>query len=63
MATSASAAFRPRTKEWSKTMALDRKTHKLFLPSADFKAAEAGKRPTIIPKTFAILVYDKEGKQ
>jgi outer membrane protein assembly factor BamB len=53
-----------KTKERSKTMALDRKTHKLFLPSADFKpAAEAGKRPTIIPKTFAILVYGMEGKQ
>jgi DNA-binding beta-propeller fold protein YncE len=53
-----------KTKERSKTMALDRKTHKLFLPSADFKPAEkAGSRPTIVPKTFAILVYGTEEKK
>src|SRR5262249_11349687 len=44
-----------KTKERSRTMALDRKTHKLFLPSADFKPAAGGGRPTMIPKTFAIL--------
>ena len=44
-------------------MALDRKTHKLFLPSEDFKPAEkAGQRPTIVPKTFAVLVFGKEEK-
>jgi DNA-binding beta-propeller fold protein YncE len=49
-----------KTKVGSKTMALDRKTHKLFLPSADFKPAEKpGTRPTMVPKTFAILVYGK----
>jgi DNA-binding beta-propeller fold protein YncE len=42
-----------KTKAGSKTMALDRKTHKLFLPSADFKP---GTR-MIVPKTFAVLVY------
>jgi DNA-binding beta-propeller fold protein YncE len=52
-----------KTKERSKTMALDGKTHKLFLPSADFKPAVGGGRPTIDPKTFAILVYGKEGKK
>ncbi len=51
-----------KTKERSKTMAVDRKTHKLFLPSADFKPAAAGGRPTIDPKTFAILVYGKSEK-
>jgi DNA-binding beta-propeller fold protein YncE len=52
-----------KTKPGSKTMALDRKTHKLFLPSADFKPAEkAGQRPTMVPKTFAVLVFGKEEK-
>jgi DNA-binding beta-propeller fold protein YncE len=51
-----------KTKERSKTMAVDRKTHKLFLPSADFKPAAAGGRPTIDPKTFAILVFGKSEK-
>jgi DNA-binding beta-propeller fold protein YncE len=52
-----------KTKERSKTMALDPKTHKLFLPSADFKPGTGGGRPTIDPKTFAILVYGMEGKK
>jgi hypothetical protein len=39
-------------------MALDRKTHKLFLPSADFKPATTG-RPTQVPGTFAVLVFGK----
>jgi DNA-binding beta-propeller fold protein YncE len=45
-----------KTKVGSKTMALDPKTHRLFLPSADFKA---GGRPTVVPKTFAVLVFGK----
>jgi len=50
-----------KTKTGSKTMALDRKTHKLFLPSADFKANPDNPRarPTMVPKTFAVLVYGK----
>jgi DNA-binding beta-propeller fold protein YncE len=51
-----------KTKDRAKTMALDAKTHNIFLPSADFKAAAGGGRPTIDPKTFAILVYGKGGK-
>jgi DNA-binding beta-propeller fold protein YncE len=47
-----------KTKMGSRTMALDRKNHKLFVPSADFKA-EGSSRPTIIPQTFAILVFGK----
>ena len=41
-------------------MALDRKTHKIFLPSADFKANAGGGRPMMVPKTFAVLIYGKE---
>lgn len=52
-----------KTKVGSKTMALDLKTHRLFLPSADFKPGEKpGSRPTMVPKTFAVLVFGKEGK-
>jgi DNA-binding beta-propeller fold protein YncE len=46
-----------KTKKGSKTLALDKKTHRLFLPSADFKGEGRG---TMVPKTFAILVYGKE---
>jgi hypothetical protein len=47
-----------KTKVESKTMALDRKTHNLFLPSADYKPGATPKsRPTMISKTFAILVF------
>jgi DNA-binding beta-propeller fold protein YncE len=48
-----------KTKTGSKTMALDRKTHRLFVPSADFKANPGGGRPTMVPKTFAVLIYEK----
>jgi YVTN family beta-propeller protein len=50
-----------KTKVGSKTMALDRKTHKLFLPSAEFKTDpdKPRARPTMTPKTFAVLVYGK----
>ena len=50
-----------KTKTGSKTMALDRKTHNLFLPSADFKSDpdKPRARPTMVPKTFAVLVYGK----
>ncbi|HEV3143430.1 MAG TPA: YncE family protein [Gemmataceae bacterium] len=52
-----------KTKFGSKTMALDRKTHQLFLPSAEFKAAEKqGARPTMVPKTFAVLVFARMEK-
>ena len=50
-----------KTKTGSKTMALDPKTHKLFVPTAEFKASDRpGGRPTMTPKTFAVLIYGKE---
>lgn len=53
-----------KTKARSKTMALDAKTHKLFLPSADFKPSGQPKgRPTLVPKSFAILVYSNSPRQ
>ncbi len=52
-----------KTKPRSRTLALDPKTHDLFLPSADFKAAAAGgqrQRPAVVPGSFAILRFSKE---
>jgi DNA-binding beta-propeller fold protein YncE len=48
------------TRQGSKTMALDPKTHRLFLPAAEFKpAAKGGGRPTMVPGTFVVLVFGK----
>lgn len=50
----------------ARTMALDPKTHKIYLASADFEAstnqAAAGQRqrPKMVPGTFKILVYGME---
>jgi YVTN family beta-propeller protein len=46
-----------KTKAGSKTMALDRKTHNVFLPSADYAGGKPGGKP--LPKTFEILIYGK----
>jgi DNA-binding beta-propeller fold protein YncE len=48
-----------RTQVGSKTMALDAKTHKLFLPAAKFKPATANARPKMEPGTFSVQVYGK----
>jgi DNA-binding beta-propeller fold protein YncE len=47
-----------KTKKGARTMALDRQTHKLYLPSADFKDNPGG-RPIVAPKSFAVLVFGK----
>jgi DNA-binding beta-propeller fold protein YncE len=47
------------TQRGSRTMALDPKTHKLFLSSAKFKPAAGGGRPGIEPGSFAVLVFGK----
>ncbi len=49
-----------KTKERSRTMALDPKTHDIFLPSADFKPNAGGGRPSVVPGTFAVLRFSKE---
>jgi len=48
-----------KTRVGSRTMALDPKTHRLFLPAADFKAANAGGRPSAVPGSFVVLVFAK----
>jgi DNA-binding beta-propeller fold protein YncE len=47
------------TKPGSKTMALDPKTHRLYLPAAEFKPAAKGGRPAMVPGTFAVLVFGR----
>ena len=48
-----------KTQPRSKTMAVDPKTHKLFIPAAKFEAAAANRRPAMVPGTFSVLVYGK----
>ncbi len=53
------------TMRGARTMALDEKTHKIFLPTAQFGEAPAPTaerphpRPPIVPNSFVILVYGK----
>jgi YVTN family beta-propeller protein len=48
-----------KTRVGSKTMALDPKTHRLFLPAAEYKAGPAGGRPSMVPGSFAVLVFGR----
>jgi YVTN family beta-propeller protein len=43
----------------AKTMALDPKTHNIYLATAQFKEAAAGKKAQPLPDTFTILVVGK----
>lgn len=53
------------TPKRSKTSGLDKKTHKLFVPAAEFGAAPAPTaenpkpRPAVIPGSFKVLVFEK----
>lgn len=53
------------TQRGARTMAVDRKTHKIYLPTAQFGETPAPTkerprpRPPIIPNSFVILVYGK----
>jgi DNA-binding beta-propeller fold protein YncE len=50
-----------KTRQGSKTMALDPKTHRLFLPGAEFKAAGDNPRgrPSPVPGSFVVMVFGK----
>jgi hypothetical protein len=51
------------TKPGARTMGLDRATHTIYLPTAEFPAASSGKsRPVPQPGTFMILVVQAAGK-
>ncbi|MDP8980547.1 MAG: YncE family protein [Acidobacteriota bacterium] len=43
----------------ARTMAVDPKTHRLFLPIADFEPAAQGQRRKMKPGSFAVLVYEQ----
>ena len=48
------------TQEGARTMALDAKSKKLFLPTAEFEPLQAGeRRPKLKPGTFVVLVVSK----
>lgn len=44
------------TKRGARTIGLDEKTHKLYLPTAEFRPAAGGERPPMVPGTFQVLV-------
>ena len=49
------------TQRGARTIALDPKTHRIYLPTADFGAAASpGGRPAITPNTMRLLVYGSE---
>ena len=50
------------TERGARTMALDPKTHKIYLASAKFEPASAGQRPKIVPGSFKVLVYAMPAK-
>jgi DNA-binding beta-propeller fold protein YncE len=54
-----SVAETVKTKVGARTMALDPKTHDLFLPSAERKPNAGGGRPTLVPGTFAVLRFSR----
>ena len=53
------------TQRGARTMALDAKTHKVYLPAAKYgetpaaTAANPRPRPAMVPNSFAILVYSR----
>ena len=52
-----------KTERGARTMALDPKTHRIYLPSAQFQPppsplpGESPARPTIVPNSLKLLVY------
>jgi YVTN family beta-propeller protein len=47
------------SKRGARTIAIDPKTHMLYLPTAEFEEAQQGKRPAMKPGTFQIVVIGK----
>ncbi len=49
------------TQRGARTIALDPKTHRIYLPTADFgPAASPNARPSVVPNTMRLLVYGPE---
>jgi DNA-binding beta-propeller fold protein YncE len=49
-----------RTRSGARTLGVDRSTHKLFLPAADFEPTQPGNRPQPKPGTFMIVVVSRQ---
>jgi YVTN family beta-propeller protein len=55
------------TKRGARTIALDAKTHRIYLPTAEFESTPTPSpgatpgRPAIVPKTMKLLVYGRAG--
>ena len=47
------------TERGARTIAIDDKTHKLYLPTARTAPAQGGGRPTYLPDTFKVLIVGK----
>jgi DNA-binding beta-propeller fold protein YncE len=47
------------TKKYARTMAIDLKTHNIFLPIADFEEAKGEEDPPMKPNTFGVLLVSK----
>jgi YVTN family beta-propeller protein len=50
------------TQKGARTIALDLKSHRLFLPTAQYAPEQNGPRPRILPGTFTILMMGMEEK-
>ena len=49
------------TQRGARTIALDPKTHRIYLPTAEFAPAPSpNTRPTIVPNTMRLLIYGPE---
>jgi YVTN family beta-propeller protein len=48
-----------KTKKGARTIAVDQLTHKLYLPTGEFKPGDTTERPKILPGTFQVLVFSK----
>jgi DNA-binding beta-propeller fold protein YncE len=48
-----------KTQSGSRTMALDAKTHRFFLPAAQYGPAAGKQRPVMVPGSFSVQVYGR----
>ena len=43
------------TQRGAKTIALNKKTHHIYLPGADYETAKDGEKPKVVPGSFVVL--------
>lgn len=51
------------TARGARTMTVDESTHTLYLPTADFKPGDTGKRPAMVPDTFKVVVVSRSASK